>query len=31
MSSEKAKQIFMQARFEGKKVLPMGECYRFDD
>lgn len=31
MAPAKAKQIFMLARYEGKKVLPMGnECYRFD-
>lgn len=31
MAPAKAKQVFMQARYEGKKVLPMSnECYRFD-
>lgn len=31
MNPEKAKQIFIMARYEGKKYLPMGECYRFCD
>lgn len=31
MSDAEARQIFMQAQFEGKRVLPMSnECYRFD-
>lgn len=31
MHPKKARQIFEVARYEGKKVLPMGDdCYRFD-
>jgi hypothetical protein len=30
MSPIKARNIFEVARYEGKRVLPMGECYRFD-
>ena len=29
MSPIKARQVFMVARYEGKRVLPMGDCYRF--